>query len=95
MNNHPHALNILSVITLGLSSVTSCAKSSTEEFQPTYRPTQEWKTSLPEEQDMDSSQLVRMFEYIDESSILLHSLPIVRNGYLVTEAILASVWTEG
>ena len=35
---------------------------------------------------MDSERLVRMFEYIEEKDIHLHSLLIVRNGYLVTEA---------
>jgi CubicO group peptidase (beta-lactamase class C family) len=37
---------------------------------------------------MDSAQLVGMFEYIDSHDIPLHSLLIVRNGYLVTEAYL-------
>ena len=35
---------------------------------------------------MDLEQLVRMFEYIEESDIPLHSLLIVCNGCLVTEA---------
>ncbi len=34
---------------------------------------------------MDSGQLAQMFEYIEEKDIHLHSLLIVRNGYLVTE----------
>jgi CubicO group peptidase (beta-lactamase class C family) len=35
---------------------------------------------------MDAAQLVKMFSYIDDNHINLHSLLIVRNGYLVTEA---------
>ena len=35
---------------------------------------------------MDSEQLARMFEYIEEKDSNLHSVLIVRNGYLVTEA---------
>ena len=34
---------------------------------------------------MDSAQLAQMFKYIENNDINLHSLLIVRNGYLVTE----------
>lgn len=54
--------------------------------EPDYWPTEAWKSSSPEAQGMDSEQLARMFEYIKEKDINLHSLLIVRNGYLVTEA---------
>ena len=86
MSNHPCALSIVFITVLVFGSVTSCVKPSSIEFQPAYWPTQEWKTALPEEQGMDSAQLVRMFEYIEENDIHLHSLLIVRNGYLVVEA---------
>ena len=86
MNSRSGALNILLVVALVFSCITSCIKSSIEEFQPAYWPTQEWKYSPPEEQGLDSAQLVRMFEYIDANDIPLHSLLIVRIGYLVTEA---------
>ena len=49
-------------------------------------PTYGWKTSTPEQQGMDSDELVKMFEYILEKQLNLHSVLIVRNGYLVTEA---------
>lgn len=81
MNRHPRMLNILLVVALLSSGITSCA----EEFQPEYWPTRNWQNSLPEEQGMDSTQLARMFEYIEENDIHLHSLLIIRNGYLVTE----------
>jgi CubicO group peptidase (beta-lactamase class C family) len=35
---------------------------------------------------MDSGRLARMFEYVEEQQVNLHSLLVVRNGYLVTEA---------
>ena len=35
---------------------------------------------------MDSTRLVEMFETIQKKDIRFHSLLIVRNGYLVTEA---------
>jgi CubicO group peptidase (beta-lactamase class C family) len=86
MNKRSNASSILFFVALVFASLTSCAKSSIEEFQPAYWPTQEWINSLPEEQGMDPAQLVRMFEYIEENDIPLHGLLIVRNGYLVTEA---------
>ncbi len=49
-------------------------------------PTQSWQTSTPEEQGMDSGKLADMFTEIHAKGIRLHSLLIVRNGYLVTEA---------
>jgi CubicO group peptidase (beta-lactamase class C family) len=51
-----------------------------------YWPAQEWRVSTPEQQGMDSEQLARMFEDIQKNQLNLHSLLIVRNGYLVTEA---------
>ena len=49
----------------------------------TYWPTQGWRTSTPEQQGMDSEMLARMLENIKTS---LHSLLIIRHGYIVTEA---------
>ncbi len=49
-------------------------------------PTQAWQTSSPEQQGMDSGKLADMFAAIQAQQVRLHSLLIVRNGYLVTEA---------
>ncbi len=49
-------------------------------------PTHGWQTSTPEQQGMDSEKLAKMFDYIASRKPDLHSLLIVRNGYLVTEA---------
>ena len=49
-------------------------------------PTHGWQTSTPEQQGMDSQKLAEMFDYIVRRKPNLHSLLIVRNGYLVTEA---------
>lgn len=86
MNNYPRALIILIIVVFILGSSLSCAKSEIEEFQPAYWPTEIWEHTIPEEQGMDSAQLVRMFEYIEDNDLHLHSLLIVRNGYVVTEA---------
>jgi CubicO group peptidase (beta-lactamase class C family) len=49
-------------------------------------PTHGWQTSLPEQQGMDSSNLAKMLDYIVNRKLDVHSVLIVRNGYLVTEA---------
>jgi len=52
-----------------------------------YWPTDGWRTSTPEEQGLDSEQLVEMMDYLQEqNSFTIHSLLIIHNGYLVTEA---------
>jgi CubicO group peptidase (beta-lactamase class C family) len=51
-----------------------------------YWPSDEWRTSSPEAQGMDSEMLARMLQEIKDQQLNLHSLLIVRNGYLVTEA---------
>ena len=86
MNNRLHALNILLIVAFLLGGMTTCSRTSGEELQPAYWPTQGWRSTLPEEQGMDSAQLVRVFEYIEDNNIDLHSLLIVRNGFLVVEA---------
>ncbi len=51
----------------------------------TYWPTEAWRTSTPEEQGMDSQKLAQMLAAIQEQQLNLHSLLIIRNGYLVSE----------
>jgi CubicO group peptidase (beta-lactamase class C family) len=60
-------------------------KSSDRYGLPDYWPTNEWKTSTPEAQGMDSGMLVHALQKIDEQKLELHSLLIIRNNYLVTE----------
>jgi CubicO group peptidase (beta-lactamase class C family) len=45
-----------------------------------------WQSSTPEQQGMDSELLGNMLAAIHEEGLNLHSLLIVRNGYLVVEA---------
>ena len=51
-----------------------------------YWPTHEWRTSTPEEQGLDSEQMAKLFDFVEENEINIHSLLIVRNGYAVLEA---------
>lgn len=49
-------------------------------------PAEDWRTSSPEEQGIDSEPLVAMLKEIDEQGLRIDSLLVVRNGYLVLEA---------
>ncbi len=52
-----------------------------------YWPTAGWRTSTPEEQGIDSEKLAELMGYLQEQSgFTIHSLLIVRNGYVVTDA---------
>jgi CubicO group peptidase (beta-lactamase class C family) len=50
-----------------------------------YWPTQDWRSSTPEEQGMDSHPLALMLEVVKRERLPLHSLLVIRNGYLVSE----------
>ena len=52
----------------------------------TYWPTYGWHKSTPEQQGMDSETLSQAFDLIKEHNINIHSLQIIRNGYLVLNA---------
>jgi CubicO group peptidase (beta-lactamase class C family) len=50
-----------------------------------YWPTQDWRTSTPEEQGMDSSRLNQALDSIEQTGLNLYSLLVIRNGYIVSE----------
>lgn len=49
-------------------------------------PTHGWPHSSPEAQGMDSRTLADAFDYIHQRNIPIHSLLIIRNGYIVLDA---------
>src|SRR3989442_910907 len=51
-----------------------------------YWPTHGWRRSSPEAQGMDSRGLSEAFDSVRQRKIPIHSLTIVRNGYLVLDA---------
>jgi CubicO group peptidase (beta-lactamase class C family) len=83
-NHHSHPftalLCLLVVIVAGCSSPAATAPAS-----PIHSPSEAWQTSTPEKQGMDSQRLAQMLTTIQERDLNLHSLLIVRNGYLVSE----------
>lgn len=66
--------------------VLSGAGASYADAQEPYWPTHGWRYSSPEAQGMDSEELVRAFEYVRDHQTPIHSLTIVRNGYVVLDA---------
>jgi hypothetical protein len=78
---------ITSFIVLVIVLLVGCVDSKAMQTPPHAEwPTHGWQTSLPEQQGMDSEKLAKMMDYIVSRKLNLHSLLIVRNGYLVTEA---------
>jgi CubicO group peptidase (beta-lactamase class C family) len=82
-------LCLLSAILAGCSSSPASATPSKvptlTSAVDTYWPTEAWRTSIPEEQGMDSQRLAQMLTMIQQQHMNLHSLLIIRNGYLVSE----------
>lgn len=50
-----------------------------------YWPTEGWRTTSPEAQDMDSGKLAEMLASVQQQKLNLHSLLVIRHGYLVSE----------
>ncbi len=61
-------------------------KLNTAQKAPYYWPTNGWRASTPELQGMDSGKLGKLLDAIQSNSVRLHSILIIRNGYLVLEA---------
>jgi CubicO group peptidase (beta-lactamase class C family) len=55
-----------------------------------YWPTQDWRTSTPAEQGMDAGVLALMLDSVRQQNLALHSLLVIRNGYLVSETYFGS-----
>jgi CubicO group peptidase (beta-lactamase class C family) len=54
-----------------------------------YWPTDGWRTALPQTQGMDPEKLKQMFAAIEDQNLALHSVVVVRNGYIVAEMYYA------
>lgn len=53
---------------------------------PPYWPTTNWHSSTPEAQGIDSNRLADLVLAIREHNIQIHSLLLIRNGYVVADA---------
>jgi CubicO group peptidase (beta-lactamase class C family) len=77
--------NKLGITFILIAFLAGCAPTSSKPTPPAYWPTNGWRSAAPEEQGMDSEELVQLVEHIQQKKLDLHSLLIVRNGYLVNE----------
>ena len=50
-----------------------------------YWPTNEWSVTDPSDQGMNNDTIYKMYDFIDGYNINLHSVSIVRNGFLIHE----------
>src|SRR5690554_2648832 len=77
-------LCILSATLVGCSSSPATLLPSDTGIRPSLTDTY-WPTSTPEEQAMDSQRLEQMLTATQQQKLNLHSLLIIRNGYLIGE----------
>lgn len=70
---------IAAVVLAGAGASEACA-------QEVYWPTHGWRHSSPEAQGLDSDALADAFDYVRDQGTRIHSLTIVRNGYVVLDA---------
>jgi CubicO group peptidase (beta-lactamase class C family) len=82
MNKISYRLGVAFVLIALLAGCTPAVSTPTT---PAYWPTDGWRSAAPEEQGTDSEKLAQMVEHIQQEKLNLHSLLIVRNGYLVSE----------
>ena len=64
---------------------TTTATIPTSASVPAPWPTTDWPTSTPEQQGLDVAMLEKMVERINQDKLSVHSVLIVRHGYLVYE----------
>jgi len=73
---------------IGASLITVLGISIPILMVPPRKEPDEWLSVNPEEVGMNSSKFEDMYDYIQENSINLHSVLIIRNGYIVDENFL-------
>lgn len=80
-------LSVLCLAVFVLLSACAPAQSLAQPVTPPdYDPTNGWRSASPEAQGMDSDLLAQMIAEISATDTAIHSVLVVRNGYLVSEA---------
>ena len=90
MNISKRILKTIFVIIL-ISLLVGCRVSEspdTKQSEPDYWPITGWRTTTPEEQGMDSEILAKMVEFILKRNYDIHSVTVIRNGYLVADVTI-------
>lgn len=63
-----------------------CAHAAGPSSSVGYWPNRGWRTTTPEQQGMDSGTLADMVQTILDRELNVHSITIVRNGYVVMDS---------
>ena len=77
---------ILVAVDIAAIFIWQALKPSTNVPAPDYWPTTGWRSSTPEAQGIDSDKLAELLLAIREKNIQVHSLLVIRNGYVVMDA---------
>ena len=90
MSKTDRSLFLLAMLAIALASCqpappTSAPTAGSPGSTGPYWPTQDWRTSTPELQGMDSGLLAQAIAKVKRDSISLYSLLVIRNGYIVSE----------
>ena len=78
--------NLFFVITVILAASQVMAQTPQDSPSPEYWPTRGWRMTTPEQQGVDSNKLADTLDYIRNHEVNIHSLLVVRNGYIVMDA---------
>ena len=75
-------ISFTAIIFLGLFTSQALAR-------PQYWPSWDiWRETSPEAQEMDSSKIEEMYDFIETNEINIQSVLIIRNGYIINEEYL-------
>jgi CubicO group peptidase (beta-lactamase class C family) len=80
-----HRNIVYGLIIISLVIASSCTVKPAQVAQTPYWPADDWRTSTPEEQGLDSALILQMLQEIRSKDLNIHSILIIRHGYLVSE----------
>jgi CubicO group peptidase (beta-lactamase class C family) len=80
-----HRIIFYGLVLALLSSALGCTGKPNRIEQTSFGSNNEWLTSTPEEQGLDSSLILAMLQVIQKENLGIHSILIVRHDHLVTE----------
>jgi len=75
------------LLLLNVFMITSIVKGQVK--TAVFWPTNEWNVTDPSDQGMINTTIYEMYEYIETNSLNIHSISIVRNGFLIHEEYLS------
>jgi len=78
--------SLVALLTMAAFTLHLFSRAPAQLPSPDYWSTGGWQTSTPEEQGLDSEKLAEGLLEIQQRNIPIHSLMIVRNGYVVLDA---------